>query len=179
VNDVHDVVQEGSNAGRDTVISSANFFLGGNVENLTLTGNATLGRGNDLDNAIVGNARNDNLTGYGGADTLTGGAGQDTFVYTALGDSSATAYDTILDFNPGQRDKLDLRQVDARDNVPYNQAFRWIGSAAFDPDGNNAGLLRFDPVTHMLEGSTNADANVEFRILLVGVDHLSMANILL
>lgn len=63
----------------DTVMSGANWTLGANVENLTLTGTAaTSGIGNDLDNRLTGNQGNNRLDGGGGDDTLRGGAGDDT-----------------------------------------------------------------------------------------------------
>jgi Ca2+-binding RTX toxin-like protein len=172
VNDSRDVVVENPNGGDDTVISTANYVLSANVENLTLSGRAETGKGNALDNVIIGDSSSNVITGLGGADTLTGGARGDTFVYTSTSDSSPTAYDTITDFNAAQKDKIDLRLIDARDNVPGNQSFKFIGTAEFVDGANNSGLLRFDPVTHMLEGSTNADADPEFCILLVGVDHI-------
>ena len=186
VNISGDVVTENASEGVDTVISSASYTLGANVENLMLAGTAATATGNDLANVIVGSRANNVITGYGGADTMTGGFGADTFVFKSLSDSSGTAYDTITDFNAAQKDKINLRAIDARSNVLNDQAFKFIGTAAFDPSANNTGLLRFDPVTHMLEGSVNADATVEFRVLLIGVDHIgtdaggiSAANILL
>ncbi len=74
--------------GIDTVQSAVSFTLGSFLENLTLTGTATTGTGNTLDNAITGNASanlltgdagNDTLDGGLGADTLSGGAGNDTY----------------------------------------------------------------------------------------------------
>jgi len=73
-------------AGIDTVISSINWALQSGLENLTLTGSATTGTGNSLNNVIagnnvrntlVGNAGNDRLFGNGGNDLLRGGLGKD------------------------------------------------------------------------------------------------------
>ncbi|EJN10300.1 Ca2+-binding protein, RTX toxin [Herbaspirillum sp. YR522] len=73
-----DVVTENSNEGTDTVQSSADYTLGANVENLTLTGStATIGTGNELANVILGNGAGDSLSGGAGNDTITGGAGND------------------------------------------------------------------------------------------------------
>ena len=65
--------------GTDTVQSSVSFYLGANVENLTLTGSGNnYGSGNGLDNTIVGNDGNNQLYGWLGNDRLTGGLGDDT-----------------------------------------------------------------------------------------------------
>lgn len=63
--------------GIDTVVSQVDYQLGAGLEHLTLTGNAILGTGNQLGNAITGNHQNNTLTGLGGRDTLYGGDGLD------------------------------------------------------------------------------------------------------
>ncbi|WP_292556451.1 calcium-binding protein [Methylobacter sp.] len=79
VDNVGDVVTENVNEGTDTVQSSITYTLGANIENLTLTGAASIsGTGNELDNVIVGNSGNNVLSGLAGDDTLTGNAGNDT-----------------------------------------------------------------------------------------------------
>ena len=78
VHNTNDLVTELQGAGTDTVQSSVNYSLGSNLENLTLTGAATLGVGNELANNIVGNGSSDRLNGLAGDDRLTGGAGNDT-----------------------------------------------------------------------------------------------------
>ena len=61
--------------------ASVSYTLGGNVENLTLTGTGNInGTGNTLNNTLTGNAGNNTLNGGTGADTLTGGAGNDTLL---------------------------------------------------------------------------------------------------
>ncbi|MBL1210324.1 Calx-beta domain-containing protein, partial [Geminocystis sp. GBBB08] len=75
-----DVVVENLNQGTDTVISIITYTLTNNVENLTLTGTATTGTGNTLDNFITGNTGNNSLNGGDGNDTLTGGDGNDTLI---------------------------------------------------------------------------------------------------
>ncbi|MBL1176296.1 calcium-binding protein [Pantanalinema sp. GBBB05] len=74
-----DVISEGIDAGIDTVISSLNFVLGENLENLTLQGLANRGEGNSLNNIITANSSQNNLLlGQGGNDQLIGGNLNDT-----------------------------------------------------------------------------------------------------
>ncbi len=55
VDDFGDQVVEGSwFGGIDTAYANINYVLAGNVENLVLTGNATIGTGNYLNNSISG-----------------------------------------------------------------------------------------------------------------------------
>jgi Ca2+-binding RTX toxin-like protein len=77
VNNAGDIVIENAGEGIDTVRSSADFTLGANVENLILDGNAQVGKGNDLDNAITAGKTASQLSGFEGNDTLNGGAGRD------------------------------------------------------------------------------------------------------
>ena len=72
-----DQVIESFWGGTDLVKASINFSLGSNVENLTLTGTATQGYGNELDNVMNADDVGDLLSGGSGNDTLLGGAGDD------------------------------------------------------------------------------------------------------
>ncbi len=104
VDDIADRVieyyQDGK-GGVDIVLSSIDYALGANVENLTLTGTAVFATGNALDNVIRGNASNNVITGGAGNDTLYGGAGADRFVFGA-----GSGKDVIGDF--GRGDTIDL-----------------------------------------------------------------------
>ncbi|PPD11412.1 type I secretion C-terminal target domain-containing protein, partial [Methylophilus sp.] len=125
--------------GIDEVKASVSYTLGDNIENLTLTGAAISGTGNNLYNIITGNASNNILSGDAGNDTLnggtgndtinggadndtligglgndilTGGLGADTFVWALVdkGTNGRPAIDKITDFNLAE-DKLDLRDL--------------------------------------------------------------------
>lgn len=76
-----DVIKENAGEGTDQVMTSADYTLSGNLENLTLTGDANIsGAGNASDNQILGNDGNNGLSGKGGDDTLFGGTGNDTIL---------------------------------------------------------------------------------------------------
>lgn len=66
--------------------------------------------GFDGDDSLSGLAGDDGLMGGLGADRLTGGAGADVFVYSSVADSTATASDTITDFQTGV-DRIDLSSL--------------------------------------------------------------------
>jgi Ca2+-binding RTX toxin-like protein len=125
---------------------------------------------------IFGGAGNDVLTGGSGADmifgglrgdTLTGGAGNDIFRYDKVEESNSTERDGIQDFNSG--DLIDLSRIDANTLVAGNQAFGFIGNAAFS---NTAGELRFENISlggpvWMVQGDTNGDGVSDFEVVLV------------
>ena len=168
------------NEGTDTVTASIDYVLPTGVENLTLANGAGAlnGTGNALDNVIVGNEGNNILNGKAGVDTLTGGLGNDTFVF-GESDSGATAgkRDAITDFTVGM-DKIDLTGIDADTTVAGQDAFRFLGSAAFD---GQAGALHtsYDAARNVtvLEGDTNGDRVADFGIDLIGNLTLGTGNL--
>lgn len=83
-------------AGFDTVITSSNYTLGDNVENLLSTDNLAnlVLSGNALGNKISGNAANNVLKGLAGKDVLYGGLGKDKLYGGKHKD--AFAFDTKL-----------------------------------------------------------------------------------
>jgi Ca2+-binding RTX toxin-like protein len=99
VDQAGDQVTEAAGEGTDTVESSISYTLGANVENLTLTGTATNGTGNGLDNVITGNGVANMLYGLDGNDTLDGGAGND-WLYGGTGNDRLIGGDGI-DFMVG------------------------------------------------------------------------------
>ncbi|MDT8856931.1 calcium-binding protein [Paracoccaceae bacterium Fryx2] len=142
----HDVLT--GDAGADT--------LRGGAGNDVLTGDA----GADT---LRGGAGNDVLTGGLGKDQLFGGAGSDVFVFTTKdieGQTRATA-DVIRDFDAS--DIIDLSYVDANSNRPGDQAFWFIGAAAFD---GIEGQLRYDG-THLL-GDRDGDGVADMFIAVQG-----------
>ncbi len=81
VDSTSDMVNEYSttSAEIDSVIATASYTLGSNVEHLTLSGNTAInGTGNGLRNRITGNGFNNGLGGAAGDDTLIANEGNDT-----------------------------------------------------------------------------------------------------
>lgn len=144
-----DQVVELAGEGSDTVSSGISYTLGDHVENLILTGTATDGTGNALDNLLRGNSLSNHLYGGDGADRLiggdgvdflTGGSGADIFVAEINADKveakkGPLSLDVILDFKSG--DKIDLTGIDAKAGVDGHQAFNFVNNAS----GNHAGDL--------------------------------------
>jgi Ca2+-binding RTX toxin-like protein len=78
VTDGKDTIIEKSGEGTDTVRSSVSFTLSAKLENLTLTGSASInGTGHDGANSLTGNGGANTLSGKGGNDTLIGDDGND------------------------------------------------------------------------------------------------------
>ncbi|MBD1997994.1 calcium-binding protein [Leptolyngbya sp. FACHB-541] len=72
-----DTIFEATDGGLDTVQSTFNFTLSDNLENLSLTGDALIGTGNNSSNTITGNGGNNTLSGLGGNDDISGSEGND------------------------------------------------------------------------------------------------------
>ncbi|HEX8239032.1 MAG TPA: calcium-binding protein [Allosphingosinicella sp.] len=111
---------------------------------------------------IAGSQNGDVLQGNGGADQLTGGGGADTFRYAKATDSVAGSADHILDFASGT-DKIDLSKLDANSNAAGDQAFTWIGSAAFS--GVEGQLRAYQSGSDwFVEGDMNGDSVADLVI---------------
>ncbi len=157
-------------AGNDTLYGEAGAdTLRGGEGHDTLYG----GVGNDQ---LQGDAGDDRLVGGTGADLLSGGEGRDSFVFTSLADLGTTpaTTDTIADFTHGQ-DCIDLSALDANSATSARDAF----SALIAPtdDFSAAGQLKL--VDGVLYGNTDADADAELVIRLVGVSALDLSGFVL
>jgi Ca2+-binding RTX toxin-like protein len=152
--------------------------LNGNSGNDTLnggTGNDTLdgGAGGDLLNGDAGNdvlnggTGNDTLNGGAGGDTLNGGANADRYDYNLAADATG---DLITTFVKGL-DIIDVSDIDANETQAGNQAFTFIGTAAFSPvpgpaPGFVPGQLRFEQIggDTFIFGNTDSDVAAELTI---------------
>lgn len=207
VDNAGDTVVELAGEGIDHVYTTLSVYtLGDNVENLTWNtwGGTFTGTGNALDNAIYGGSGNDILSGAGGNDTIransgndtldggdgddllvgasgadsyTGGAGADTFRIGYYESGTGTAADSITDFATGV-DVIDLAGWDADITVSGDQAFTFVGSAAFT---GTAGELRayFDGTDTWVQGDIGGDGIADFEILLSGSVSLVSTDFLL
>jgi hypothetical protein len=111
--------------------------------------------GNDLDNTI--NAGN-------GADTVWGRAGSDVFVFSRGGDMNGGGkVDVYMDFEHGA-DRFDLRLVDANEMQSGDQAFVYVGEAAFG--SSKPGEMRsvYDATGNVtrIELNTDRDINADY-----------------
>jgi Ca2+-binding RTX toxin-like protein len=179
VDSIFDVVLE-TNAnqltgGTDNVVSTVSYTLGANLENILLAGSdAITGVGNELNNYIEGNAAVNYLEGGLGSDRLMGGLGADTFVFKTVGDSQVGSNrDVIIDFSSVQGDRIDLSGMDANSTLANDQAFSFIGSAAFSA----AGQLRLQG--DILSGDINGDGIADFELQLLGVSALGVGELVL
>uniref|UniRef100_UPI0010F87E48 type I secretion C-terminal target domain-containing protein n=1 Tax=Pseudomonas sp. 2FE TaxID=2502190 RepID=UPI0010F87E48 len=117
-------------AGSDNISGAdGNDTLDGGIGNDILIG----GTGDDI---LLGNDGSDVLRGGVGNDQLTGGIGADLFIWNQ-GD---TGNDTITDFNVGEGDRIDLRDLLQGEN-----------------DSNIFNYLRVDTSTSTLEVSTTGN----------------------
>jgi Ca2+-binding RTX toxin-like protein len=114
---------------------------------------------------------NDILVGGLGRDQLVGGPGQNRYDFNAVAETGVqfASRDVITTFRHG--DKIDLSDIDANPILAGDQAFTFIGSAAF---GSQAGQLRFSEggvsptgvKTYVILADVNGDAIADFGIQL-------------
>ncbi len=161
--------------GNDVINSGGgNDNVSGGAGNDTITA----GAGNDT---INGSDGNDTLIGGTGLDIMTGGLGADTFDFNAPNESGVGIGndDLITDFElsgVAGGDLIDLSTLDANGGVAGNQAFTFIGTAAFTAGAAGAGQLRYvqSGGDTFIQGNTNNNAgNIEFELRLTGLHALS------
>ena len=142
---------ENPGEGIDSVLSSVDFVLGANVENLTLTGSGNIaGTGNALSNFISGNAGNNWIDGGAGADFMYGGAGNDTYVVDDVGDV----------VGEGANEGIDTVLSSVTFSLVGTQVENLVltGTAAPDATGNELdNVLIGNAAANVLDGGTGAD----------------------
>jgi Ca2+-binding RTX toxin-like protein len=165
-------------AGADFLKGDAgNDRIYGNAENDTVNGdlgddNVFGGIGDDRvfggsgADIVNGQGGDDLIVGGPGIDLLVGGLGADRFLFNEghLGGSLAVA-DRITDFSQVQGDTIDFRMMDADTGSAGDQAFTWIGNAAFS---GTAGELRTEIVgnTTYVYGDRDGNGTADFALWL-------------
>lgn len=146
-------------------------------------GNVLIGyNGDDL---LSGRGGTDHLEGWDGDDILVGGLGADGLEsgkgadiirIDRLVESLPGREDTILDFT--FRDTIDLSRIDADQTTAGNQAFAFVGTAAFS---GAAGELRYEVVEEDLLVSADADGDrvADLAIKIRDLTQLAAADFIL
>jgi Ca2+-binding RTX toxin-like protein len=163
----------------DTLISIENLF--GSAHDDVLVGNAQA-------NILKGAGGEDSLLGMGGADTLFGGSGDDQlfgnngtdklygdadadrFYWTTTTETGLTAAtaDRIMDFNAGEGDLIYLSGIDANVYAADNQAFTFIGNAAFSGTPGEVRYYHSGGNTY-LQLQTGMEVDIEGVIRIDGI----------
>jgi Ca2+-binding RTX toxin-like protein len=153
VDSAGDKIIEYLGQGVDTVYASIDYALGAHLENLTLTGSAIVGFGNELGNVIHGNGSDNWLYGEAGIDHLHGGGGEDHLFGGLDGDwlYGEAGNDTMA----GGSGDDHYFVTDAGDVVVEN------------PDAGD------DWVYSSVNGTTALSANVERLVLVEGAGHIN------
>ncbi|MFC7499570.1 calcium-binding protein [Enterovirga sp. GCM10030262] len=131
------------------------------------------------EDSLSGGISNDVLLGGTGRDSLTGGGGADWFRFTNSDISdSADEADMITDFSGYHGDRIDLQRVDADTLTARNDAFTFVGDAAFS---GAAGELRVEVVDSntFLQGDRDGDGAADFFIRVDGLPPLEASDFIL
>jgi Ca2+-binding RTX toxin-like protein len=148
VDNAGDLIIENASEGTDTVVSSVDYTLTANVEKLTLTGVASTGTGNALDNTIVGTSNDDTLDGGVGADTLTGGLSNDTYLVD-------TAADVVVEYDT---EGIDTVQASVSYTLSDNVENLILTGTAISGTGNGQeNSISGNELDNTLDGGTSAD----------------------
>jgi len=193
VDDPGDQVIElsGIGSGNDTVLSSINYVLPVNVENLTLTGtNPLSGVGNTLDNIINGNNGDNTLQGGQGNDTISGAMGND-FIRGGQGNDfirGGQGNDTIMgdlgnDTIYGDKGNDTLTGGDGNDTFIFTPGFGNDTITDFTPgDGvvdviNLQGIAGFDSFADIQANATATNGGTDTLITIDASDTITLQHV--
>ena len=155
-------------------------LVDGGAGNDTITGSAGAdtfggGSGNDV---LTGSGGDDRIIGGTGRDTMDGGAGADSFVFTSIADSRRSVQaDLITGFATGT-DKIDLSALDADPLTAGDQAFLFVGSAAFSHVAGELRVVSSAAGYGVLSIDLNGDGLADFDLHLTGTDGLAYVPVL-
>lgn len=159
-----------SNASGNTNDATGDIYS--SIENLVGSSFTDRLFGNSVANTLIGNGGHDSLIGYAGndglyggagADRLFGGTGADRFIFKATAESTGTVTDGIFDLSASEQDRIDLSAIDARLSVDGDQAFSFIGTAAFSGDGSELRYQKLASDTYIyadVDGDMVADLKI-------------------
>ncbi len=115
---------------------------------------------------LIGDSASNTLVGWYGVETMTGNGSNDIFRWTSTFDSGVAAglRDHVTDFWRDHGDLLDVSGIDANAAIAGDQAFAFIGNAAFSA----AGQLRFffEGPNTVVEINVDASLGADMAILL-------------
>lgn len=168
-----DVVVENLNEGIDTVMTSASFVMGPDIENAQLLGTANLSlMGNALNNILTGNSGNNIINGGagndvidggagndilycgGGSDTLIGGMGNDIFVIDGIGD-------TVIENNNEGIDTVQSLSTYSLASVNNIENLTLLGLANINATGNGQdNIITGNAGSNILDGGGGNDTLV-------------------
>jgi len=156
-----DLVTELAGQGTDLLVASVTYSLVPRpaIENLTLTGSALNGTGNNLANLLLGNAVDNALKGGNGDDTIEGGAGRDKLT----GGAGADLFRFLAPGGAGQDDRV-LDMVSGVDRIE-------ISRAAIDP-GLSSGLALGSLAGQAGRFSVGGASGVQAQFTLLAGDKL-------
>jgi len=174
--------------GNDIITGSSrrDALIGGNGKD-ALVGNAgddQLAGGGNKD-VLNGGNNNDILAGDAGADSLTGGNGNDAFDFNLIADSgkTATTRDVIADFTVDASsgaafiDRLDFSTIDAKAGTVINDAFSFIGGAAFSAEGQIRAIQQGANTLVQVNTAGNGGADMVVLLANFTVGNLTDADI--
>jgi microcystin-dependent protein len=150
--------------------SGADVIICGSAQH-TINGGAGIDRidGGSAADTINGGLDGDKITGRGGADILTGGDGSDVFKYDAIADSGiGSAADRITDYAVGV-DRLNFKDIDPDGVTAGDQAFTFIGAAAFGATGVAQIRYLTAGADIIVQADANGDGAADMEIILQGI----------
>ncbi|MGK9170557.1 M10 family metallopeptidase C-terminal domain-containing protein [Inquilinus limosus] len=160
--DLRDIENLIDTAGNDILVGDD----GPNLIETTFGDDLLSGRGGDDEfrsyDEIEPGSGNDTFVGGLGADRIHTANGVDTIRIDRLVESQPGREDVVMDFSV--RDILDVSRIDADQTAPGNQAFTFIGDAAFS---GTAGELRYQRQGDGLLVSADADGDGQADMAVV------------
>ena len=126
-------------------------------------------RGSGNRDVIYGGAGDDVISPGGGDDNLFGGAGNDRFEFRTPADAALSPVDRIEDFTTG--DLIDLALIDANSATGANEAFTFIGAAAFSKTAGELRAVQTAGSMATVSGDVDGDGAADFMIVVVVLDN--------